>query len=474
MKLSGNLLLFILYMLPFHISFAESVADQAELDVKIAKSKADAAEANARAVKADVEAQTMAEKTQLELKKTKLEIEKTEASADEAQRTALKDSVATLSGMAVKGDTKDVSVTGNSIETQELTYRSVGKVVEKIIEDEKIKLCSASTKVILTDESSLPFLPIFDSTMYSFKSFQETYSSKIYAAKAAFSDIKTSYKGVIIEPKSGAAAVSMGLQVVAAVGAIVQTFKTTMAVTNAEVTVDTLALQAALTKQLIEKCSSNQPQLTSNLGLNLDSDPSEVTAIIDRVKENQSDGVNLESDINHWISIASQDLQKLNAIPEAKQPGGKVKTATTQGKNQNIEDKKKKIAASIATAEALLKNLKAMNDKATGFIEAFFITSDKQPISLLSSLLKYEKLSNAKLDSNSLFLILKTVASGGNTVMTNNFWRGPKIYHSGGAVLSYVLLSNQGVYLGGNTLDSHGGYVKFNPQEVSTIGNSWK
>lgn len=505
-------------------ALAQPTKEDALLQAEIEKAKAEAAESKARAIKAELEIQQAGEKAKLALQtaqnqadeakakakkaeldnqqsedKAKLELQTAQDQADESRRTALKDASKSLSDLALKGEIKDVTVSGSQIESSTLTYRALSPVVKQIVAELSPQLCLLRAEsVVLTDDQAIGALPAFEATLASAQTVATQYQSIIDQVRQTFQGLKTSYS---TSQRFAMASLPLVMEGVVALASLAQTFKTQFSVTSTSVTVDTLALQGVLAKEWVINCPSTkseganvssasnrmnpQPILTAYPNLNQNYASTKIGVAVTSLNTSQSQGLQLETEITVWLKQAKASIaQKPAADVDAAKPPVAAKVPTISApKNQPDEpaDSAKKaedVAAAakkqvIEDVEMVLEKLKSANQRADQVLLGFIATTEKQPISPLIQLIKSERLATMLNKPSTYALNLRAVAAGGNTVATNNFWTGPKLFHSGGAVLAYTLIASDGHFVGGGVLDSHTGYVRLKIQDASTLGNSW-
>ena len=219
-------LVFVALSNPAFAQTAKEVQEQAEIE----QSKAEAAASKAAAKKSELDLQHAEEVARLELQSA-------QDKADEAKRKALTESITAVSSL--KTDAKDVSVSGNAIETKALANRAVTKVAEQVAAMIPRDVCSGKTTVILSDDLTIGALPNYEVGVLTLSTLAKSYKGLVENAQKSFADLKDMHNR---KEKSFLAAVPALLQGVAAVGAIAQTFKTQLTVTGSDVAVDQLAI----------------------------------------------------------------------------------------------------------------------------------------------------------------------------------------------------------------------------------------
>jgi hypothetical protein len=445
-----------------NLAFAQTLQeakDQAELE----KVKAEAAAAKAAAKKSELELQQADEKSRLALQAE-------QDKADETKRKALAESITAVNNL--KTDAKDVAVTGNAIETKALAYRSVVRVTPQIVALISPVVCARQGTVILADDQAIATLSGYEAGLQTLSMLDDSYSRLVRNAQTRFANLKEMHER---KEKSLALAAPL-LQGVAAVGAIAQTFRTQLNVSASEVSIDQLALYGALAGSWPEKCATTVLTAYPNLGT--DFAASDAARRMNNIGEALSAAQGLESEISLWlIPNKAASAKEVKEIEDAQKTAGERPAAGAPKRNAPTARQKAAAEARksvIAEVETLLAKLKTDNQRVDLAIQQLVATSEKQPVSAIAQLAKTGRFATAIKQPNAYMLTIKAVAGGGNTVTTNNFWRGPKVFHSGGAVIAFTLLrGSDGAYLGGGVLDSHQGYVQLNIADRKSLGDSW-
>jgi hypothetical protein len=462
-------------------AFAQTVQEAKE-QAEIEKAKAEAAASKAAAKKSELDLQQAEEKARLDLQSTQDKV-------DDAKRKALTESIAAVNSL--KADAKDVSVSGNAIETKALANRAVTKVAEQLATMIPVAVCGSMTTVILADDQAIGSLPNYDAGILTLTTLAKSYKGLIKNAQKSFDDLKVMHDR---KEKSLLAAVPALLQGVAAVGAVAQTFRTQLTVAGEDVTIDQLAVYGALAGIWTKKCAASTLTAYPNLGKDFAS--SGAAKLLEEVVSLLATALDLESEIALWLIPNKAALAKELAAIDAAQKAAALKPAAVAPKpgaegpkppaDKPAPEAPKPMAptaeqkaaaearkSAIAEIEAVLAKLKTADQRVDQTIQQLVATSEKQPVSPIAQLARVERFATAIRSANAYVLTIKAVAGGGNTVTTNNFWRGPKVFHSGGAVLAYTLIGADGAYVGGGVLDSHQGYVQLDIAEKKSLGNSW-
>lgn len=104
-----------------------------------------------------------------------------------------------------------------------------------------------------------------------------------------------------------------------------------------------------------------------------------------------------------------------------------------------------------------LKAINAAFDQLIGFVMK---VDDKTGIPNLATLHKAEAIYNLLDRDNAYVLQLTACAAGGVNKTTNNLFTGSRLYHQGGAVVSYILYDKNGKITDAHTLYEDGAFVK--------------
>lgn len=467
---------------------AQTALQQAQDEAAIEKAKADAAESRAKAKKSELDLQQAEAKARLDL-------DKTESDLEEKKRSAFKDATKSLSDLALKGEIKDVTVSGNPIESRTLTHRALAPVAGQLMLD--ISRSAPGSTVILADEQLMGVLPLYYVTADSLKRLSESYKNMIKQARIALGILNTSYEA---KEKSGVAAFTLALQGIAAVGSLVQLFKTQFALTSVDFPIDNLALHGALVNAW--RClPGSKPTLVAIPAFGAPIAGTEVGNLVSSLSNAQNAGLDLEIEMTLWLTRkkaelppAPKDASDSAKGAAAKKPAAKMLASNAEQDKKAKEEKEKEAKAKkerarndkekeeqrktlktiIEGVEEIFAKLKAANQRVDSVMQALTATSDKQPVSSMVQMVKVEKLADAMNKKDTVILNIKVVGAGGNTLATNNFWTGPKLFHSGGVIVAYTLIRPNGSFIAGGNLDAHTGYIRLNWTPVERLGNSWE
>lgn len=118
-----------------------------------------------------------------------------------------------------------------------------------------------------------------------------------------------------------------------------------------------------------------------------------------------------------------------------------------------------------------IPKLKALNDQVDKINADLLRADDKGQTTPLNTLIKAERLKKAGNKANSYLLYVKALNTTGTTKLTKNLFTGSKMYHSGGAVISFILFDPQGAIVKSNTLHDYKGFIKVKSHEGTLHSN---
>jgi len=125
-------------------------------------------------------------------------------------------------------------------------------------------------------------------------------------------------------------------------------------------------------------------------------------------------------------------------------------------------------ADAIDTLEKKIKELSDVNARFEKFVDDF-VKVDSNGVNALALLVKSQNIENALKEQQSYWIEMQSVTAGGNNRVRKNLFRyfsGPKIDHSGGVVIEYVLYDKSGAVIFSDKISCYEGYV-----EPKNIGN---
>lgn len=438
----------------YSAAFAQTAKEIAEETAAIEKAKADALEDQLRARKAQLSLD-QAEKTAAQ------EADAKEQDLADKRQATLATATKSLSEMSLKGAITDVSVSGVAIETSALTYRTLLPLTDRIVTEIKDIDPVGSKGILLADESLLSSFPAYQVAENSLKTLSRQYKAAVNKAQNDFVSLKTTAES---GTRAGPATIPLVVNGIAALASLAQAFKTQMSVVSSAITIDPLALQAALAHSW-RSVSGNRQALVVYPGFVDGAAASDIGATVNELAADHDRAVDLQSDMTTWLNNRAVQDAADAAKPKAAKGAANKKAATDP-----VSLQKKQAVEGVTT---LLAQLKSIDTRVTQVIDSLNATSEQHPVSPLTQLIKVG-FSIRKLRDGVPALTVKVVASGGNSLATNNLFTGAKLFHSGGAVLAYSLLGSDGAVLAGNVLDSHTGYVRMPRNTVPGLGNSWQ
>jgi hypothetical protein len=114
---------------------------------------------------------------------------------------------------------------------------------------------------------------------------------------------------------------------------------------------------------------------------------------------------------------------------------------------------------------------KAMNDQFDKFVAALTALDATTGASPMTNLVRAEKLHKTLKKGDSGMLYVKVMKAGGNNKITQNLFKGTKISHSGGVVVSYIIFNNSGEVALADTLYNYDGYLRIKSKEGTLTSN---
>jgi hypothetical protein len=458
-------------------TFPQTALEIAKEQAEIEKARAEAAESRAKTKKSELEVE------QAEAK-SKLELEKLQQERDDKQRAAIKDASKSLSD-TLKGEVKDITISGTAIEARALTYRALAPVAKQLMLDVTLN-APQGVPVVVADEQLLNLVPVFFSSIAALQQLSTSYAKSIAAAEKAAANLRTEYTSLeqkdLVEQRSPGPGVALALEGFSAIASLVHSFQTRFNITSEDITIDRLALDSAIINAW--RCQpSVKPTLVVIPTFGVPLPRSALNALVSKVPDLQQKGSDTEVEISTWLAGRKAELpeepkkepkKESDANKDAKakkKQASKAKLAEEQAAN-NADNLRRGRKAIIAEMEDILGKLKVANQKVEQAMQALTATTDKTPVSPLVQMFKAERMAKAITDNVAL-LNTKVVAAGGNALATNNFWTGPKLFHSGGAVVSYTLTLPDGTLIAGGNLDAHTGYIRLKRTDSAQLGQSW-
>lgn len=108
-----------------------------------------------------------------------------------------------------------------------------------------------------------------------------------------------------------------------------------------------------------------------------------------------------------------------------------------------------------------IPTLRSLNEAFAKYAADLGKLDDTTGTSPMAVLIKAEKLNKILVHPDAAMLYVKVLRAGGNNRITKNLFKGTKITHSGGTVVSYILFDNTGGAVLANTLYNYDGYKRF-------------
>jgi hypothetical protein len=150
----------------------------------------------------------------------------------------------------------------------------------------------------------------------------------------------------------------------------------------------------------------------------------------------------------------------------------KVQTEARITAFEKLPDEQKECFPSYAFA---VLSMKALNTQFDKLIENLSAVDDETGLSAVTALVRAEKLRARLNNPDAYVLYVKVQAAGGNNKVTRNLFKGTKLFHSGGSIVSYVLFDHTGAVRTSKTLYNYTGYVKdkhLKQNEEENIGDN--
>lgn len=430
-------------------AIAKARAERLTYELQAANAQRALAEADAKAA---ADAAKLASEQAHTAKKNALELEKGEQELADKQQAALAGASKGLADLAASAGVKDISVTGTPIEAKTLAYRALEPIAARLAAE--LVSTAKAGRYVLAENITLDSLLAAQTAEHSLARLAGKYEAGVNDIAQWFGEIRDGS-----EPKTkSAGAVALGLEGIKALASVVQTFHTRFSVTAHDVAIDQAALHAALARAWCASPDLKDAKLTVYSGLSLALTDTDLGKSVRRLEDAQDVGAAAEAEMTAWLAINKTDA----ATPAAAKPAAKAKATAPKPAPRAVVDR----------VQQELAKLKAANTRVSDVLTALASTPAGQTASPLTQLLRSGHVLR-DLRKGAHLLSVKAVAAGGNSLATNNLWRGPKLYHSGGAVVSYTVIDQHGDVVGGSVLDSHTGYVRLERAGSSKLGNSW-
>lgn len=198
-------------------------------------------------------------------------------------------------------------------------------------------------------------------------------------------------------------------------------------------------------------------------------------------------GVSITIEEAAFISQLKQHLTGVTLVYPALYPPNLLVAASTDNDGlmkmmSNIFEEKVKADEIIKEYEAAtdkkshpyrnrITRLKAMNDQFDKFVAALTVLDATTGASPMTNLVRAEKLRKTLKKGDSGMLYVKVMKAGGNNKITQNLFKGTKISHSGGVVVSYIVFNNAGEVALADTLYNYDGYLRIKSKEGTLTSN---
>lgn len=300
-----------------------------------------------------------------------------------------------------------------TIESQTLAYESMTKIAAQIAKE--VKAANAPRIVIYHDKDMASLLEL------------RTFLAQAKAIQQAFEDAtpKPARRGNLefaVESviATGALAVTAAKTLVD----LVALFRTDTAITGVEVTLDDTALAASVGHSLGGVVFYPQVQ------------PLDFSS--------------------HAAFTKSEVVTVLDGLHKARQDAEAAVKRETEALETTVADEDARKTAADLLKEPLTK----ADALYQPFRDALF-KADDTGTNALARLLRAEVLASRLEENGSHLLYLKVVKAGGSNRITRNLFTGSKLWHSGGAIVTYLLFRSDGSIAASNTLYRHSGYKRF-------------
>jgi hypothetical protein len=112
-----------------------------------------------------------------------------------------------------------------------------------------------------------------------------------------------------------------------------------------------------------------------------------------------------------------------------------------------------------------IPQLKAVNEQVDRLVTGLSTPDEKTGVSVLTNLIKGELLRGKLSDPTTRILVVDVNSSRGANKTTKNLFTGTKLFHTGGAVISVMLLDTEGVISHARTYWAATDFVKFSTDE---------
>ena len=363
------------------------------------------------------------ENDKLKTDNSALKSEKGQAETDkaiaEAQRAAILAQIPQSDSKALEGK---VTVDAGAVtEIQRLAHVAMSEVVQKMAKDIKEARHDLST-VILYNERDMGSLANYRTVAGEFSLLMKGYREALVdQTPAVAAHGETEGAGLMM--------ISMPLLVPFVAGSalksiidVISLFRTNVDIKGAAVTFDEASLVAEVAKHLREAYKPSNQSAHKATG------PSEKGF---EVVYSTLFVPGLLAAHDSQNSMLLKDIEALAAMRQE----SAIAVAAFDAKSAD--------AQSADPERERMARLKALNARYDRLLQGLGQIDDKTNISALTMLLRGELLARKTRGDRSAILLVKANGGGENRI-TQNLWRGGKLYHCGTAILTYLLFTNEG------------------------------
>jgi hypothetical protein len=207
---------------------------------------------------------------------------------------------------------------------------------------------------------------------------------------------------------------------------LIALFRTDTEIKSVEITLDDVALVALVAKELGPGIDVFDPQI---LPLGLNSASFANSLVIKNLDGLQTARQNAHTAVDRAVAA----LETSSLDPEAKK----------------------------AKAESLKEPLTNADTLFQTFRDGLLKVDEASGTSELARLLRAEILEASLQEQDSYLLYMKIVKAGGSNQVTRNLFRGSKLSHSGGVIVTYLLFRSDGAIAASDTLHDYSGFKTF-------------
>jgi hypothetical protein len=305
--------------------------------------------------------------------------------------------------------------------SQVLTYHAMRQIVAQASRDLDASATSVSTLIVFS-EKEIGAVAAYGSALAQIQALQNRYTTLLGAAVAA-------------APLAALLAPEIAGTLLRSIADVAALFRTDVEIKATTVTVDKTAVVAELARALAE----TNPRRTViypplYLPKQFFKDPQQSSELMKK--------------LTALLADRARSAEMI-AVFEAKSP-----------KEQADDPQRSKIT-----------QLKAINEQVDRLVTALSIPDEKTGLSLLTNLLKGELLRAMLADAATRILVVDVNASGGANKTTKNLFTGTKLFHSGGAVITVMMLDVNGAIGHARTYSAATEFVQFDSDEEWKLVN---